>query len=352
MNYTTKFFLGANSYMDFVSYFRQLQEQSDSLQLLILKGGPGSGKSSLMKRVLEYALKKDHQVEIIPCASDPTSLDAVIDKTAHFAIMDGTSPHMEDPSVPGALHHIMYTGDLWDTTLLEKSKDKIYALNERIGDCHKGAGSYIKAAAALLKENYRYSSKFINKDFVNNFIRDIDFLIKPSERYIQKDRLLSGVSVGEIKFFDETIKSLADRVYIIEDKWGSCADYILKAIRHAAQLNGTPIIHCPCSVMPEKTDHIIIPSINTAFCTQNEFLSPVGSERLSADKLYYSMEDIAIMRQRLSDSKALLNNACALVKRAKLLHDDLEAYYVNAMDFSKMDGLFENIISRFYHLKD
>ena len=52
MKENPRFFLGANSKKGFVSYFDGLQEKSDSLQLLILKGGPGSGKSSLMKRVL------------------------------------------------------------------------------------------------------------------------------------------------------------------------------------------------------------------------------------------------------------------------------------------------------------
>ena len=96
MSSQIKFFLGANSNIDFVSYFRQLQEQKSSMQLLILKGGPGSGKSSLMKRLLGYAESRGHKTEIIPCASDPDSLDAFIDYTQNFAVMDGTSPHTEE----------------------------------------------------------------------------------------------------------------------------------------------------------------------------------------------------------------------------------------------------------------
>lgn len=343
-----KFFLGANSNMDFVSYFQQLQEQSDSMQLLILKGGPGSGKSSLMKRVLSYAEGKGHNLEIIPCASDPQSLDAVIDKTANFAIMDGTAPHTEDPSLPGALHHIMYTGDLWDCAQLNKNKDEIASVGTRIGDYHKAAGAYIKAASALLQENLRYSEKHINKAAVSKFINQALNNIPDGESGRESKRLLSAVTVGEIKTFNRTTETLADKIYIIEDKWGSAANYILKAILSHAKMKGAQIINCPCSIMPEKTDHIIFPEMRTAFCTQSMGMVFPYGEKIPQDTFYTQMSDIALMEKRFSQAGTLLDNACDMVKKAKLLHDDLEAFYVKAMDFSKTDALFENILNRFY----
>ena len=343
-----KFFLGANSNMDFVSYFQQLQEQSDSMQLLILKGGPGSGKSSLMKRVLSYAEEKGHNLEIIPCASDPQSLDAVIDKTANFALMDGTAPHTQDPFLPGALHHIMYTGDLWDCEQLNKNKDEIASVSARISDYHKAAGAYIKASSILLQENRRYSAKQINRTTASKFINQALNVIGEGGSGREVKRLLSAVTVGEIKNFSRTVEALADKIYIIEDKWGSAANYILKTILSHARMKGAQIIHCPCSIMPEKTDHIIFPEIRTAFCTQSMGIIFPNGERISQDTFYTQMSDVSLMEKRFSQAGTLLDNACAMVKKAKLLHDDLEAFYVKAMDFSKTDALFENILYRFY----
>ncbi|MBQ2889276.1 MAG: hypothetical protein IJE41_02360 [Clostridia bacterium] len=343
-----KFFLGANSHINFVSYFKQLQEQSDSMQLLILKGGPGSGKSSLMKRVIKYALKKNHEVEIIPCASDPNSIDAFIDKTADFAMMDGTAPHTEDPSLPGANHHILYTGDLWDTAYLYKYASEIKSLNGRIGDYHKGAGSYIKAASALLYENLLYSKKYINKSAITSFANEICKSLSTGNYKDEKVRLLSAVSVGEIKYFKETLPLLADKIFVIEDDFGGVADFLMKNIKHTAEYNGTQIISCPCSIMPEKTDHIIIPDAKIAVVTQNRFLPIDFGEKKSAEKFYCKMPDRLLLEARQSDAQKLLGKACTLVKEAKLLHDDLEDIYKNAMDFSGMDGFFEDIIKKFY----
>ena len=38
----------------------------------------------------------------------------------------------------------------------------------------------------------------------------------------------------------------------------------------------------------------------------------------------------------------------SLVKKAKDVHDELEAFYKEAMDFGKTDEIFESTISRFY----
>lgn len=318
------------------------------MQLLILKGGPGSGKSSLMKRVIKYALEKNHEVEIIPCASDPNSIDAFIDKTADFAMMDGTAPHTEDPSLPGANHHILYTGDLWNTAYLYKYASEIKSLNGRIGDYHKGAGSYIKAASALLYENLLYSKKYINKSAITSFANEICKSLSTGNYKDEKVRLLSAVSVGEIKYFKETLPLLADKIFVIEDDFGGVADFLMKNIKHTAEYNGTQIISCPCSIMPEKTDHIIIPDAKIAVVTQNRFLPIDFGEKKSAEKFYCKMPDHLLLEARQSDAQKLLGKACTLVKEAKLLHDDLEDIYKNAMDFSGMDGFFEDIIKKFY----
>ena len=46
--------------------------------IMVMTGGPGTGKSSFMKFVAKSALEKGIKTEIFPCSSDPDSLDAVI----------------------------------------------------------------------------------------------------------------------------------------------------------------------------------------------------------------------------------------------------------------------------------
>ena len=344
----TKFFLGANSNIDFVSYFGQLHGQNSSMQLLILKGGPGSGKSSLMKRIADFAEKKAHRLEIIPCASDPSSLDAVIDYTANFAVMDGTSPHTEDPTLPGVYHHILYTGDLWDCSKLYDKREDISKLSAQISDCHKGAGSYIKAASSLLGENMRYAEKFICREKAAKVINQIAEKINSGKKGGEEKRLLSALTVGELKVFSKTPHSLSDTIYVINDTWGAAADFILKGIYTLARLKEEPLIYCPCSLMPKKCDHLIFPESRISVLTGNNHLKFEGGETINGDKFYDEMPLVKDMEMRLASAEKLLPRACNLIKKAKKLHDDLEAYYVGAMDFSQMDKIFDSVINRFY----
>ena len=348
MSFDTKFFLGANSNTGFKSYFEQLQAKDNGLQLLILKGGAGSGKSSLMKRVLLFAAKKGHEVEIIPCASDPYSLDAVIDHTAHFAIMDGTSPHVLDPSLAGVKDHIIYTGDLWDIKKLRAKEKEAVTLSEKIADCHKSATAYIKSASSLLLENMSYAGKFIDRKKALSLAEKIINEAFTDTCGKERVRLLSAVSVGETVLFEKTPFILSDKVYVLCDRWGAAADFILKKIYFAAKEKNQEIIYCPCSIMSEKCDHLIFPESRISIVTENSFLTFGGGEKISLDGFYKEIPLYGNLVTRLATAEKILPLAESCVKEAKALHDELEKHYVEAMDFSGMEALFDKIIYHFY----
>ena len=68
------FYLGANSPTGFYSLYDQLLEPEQAETIYILKGGPGCGKSSLMRRVAQAMEEKGASVEYIACSGDPDSL--------------------------------------------------------------------------------------------------------------------------------------------------------------------------------------------------------------------------------------------------------------------------------------
>ncbi len=87
------YFLGANTPQGFVSRFDQLADASDGWRAFIVKGGPGTGKSTLMKRIISKVEERCPQIEMIHCSSDVDSLDGVIIPAIKTSIADGTAPH-------------------------------------------------------------------------------------------------------------------------------------------------------------------------------------------------------------------------------------------------------------------
>lgn len=88
-----RFFLGANSGEGFQSLYPQILDLHETHDFLILKGGPGAGKSTFMKRIARATEQAGTPVEYIYCSGDPDSLDAILLPECRTAIADGTSPH-------------------------------------------------------------------------------------------------------------------------------------------------------------------------------------------------------------------------------------------------------------------
>ena len=342
-----KFLLASKTKGGFVPLFDELRDPKSSKRLYIIKGGPGSGKSSLMKRVLKVLEDKKHSIEYIHCASDPSSLDAFIDYDAGIAMVDGTAPHIMDPGYPGAYDVIINMADCWDDMTLMQHKNKIILLSDTISICHHMATSCIASAAALLDSNMLYSKPYVKHDTVNDFIAKIIKKLEGSKIDKVKKRLLSAVSVGETVFFDETIEELSKSIYVIPDMWGATSHALLSELHRTASALETPQIVCYCSIRtPDKIDHIIFPSAGISVTTANDFHRVKDKKHIVIPDLMspipHTIEEQ--MSLHLNKAKELIDIACKHIKRAKLLHDDLEAFYINAMDFSKVDFIYDSII--------
>ena len=92
-----QYFLGANSPTGFYSLYDQLLPPEQASAIYILKGGPGCGKSTLMRRVAALAQEAGEPVECILCSGDPDSLDAIL--------LPGKRPLWWTAPPPMAQHH-------------------------------------------------------------------------------------------------------------------------------------------------------------------------------------------------------------------------------------------------------
>ncbi len=102
------YFLGANTPGGFYSLMDKLLDPSKARAIYILKGGPGCGKSTLMKKLGAWAEELGHTPEYIWCSGDPDSLDGVIFPDLGVAVADGTAPHGAAPK--GHTNHKKVSG--------------------------------------------------------------------------------------------------------------------------------------------------------------------------------------------------------------------------------------------------
>ncbi|MBO5981438.1 MAG: hypothetical protein J6Q24_03215, partial [Clostridia bacterium] len=83
----TEFFAGVNTEKGFCGYLEGYFNQGD--RVYIIKGTPGSGKSTLMKNLASDCEKMGFAVHRILCSSDPESLDGIYLPEKKRGIADG-----------------------------------------------------------------------------------------------------------------------------------------------------------------------------------------------------------------------------------------------------------------------
>lgn len=153
-----KVFPGGNTSGGFHSFYDYVIDQRDATKVFVIKGGPGVGKSTFMRRIGEAMLERGYDVEFHCCSSDNGSLDGLVIPAIRVALVDGTAPHVVDPKNQGAVDEIIHLGNHWNEKALRANKKKIIACNREIGRLFKRAYAYLAAAKIFLDEVKIYYS--------------------------------------------------------------------------------------------------------------------------------------------------------------------------------------------------
>jgi len=350
------FFLGANTPSGFVSKFDQLANPADGWRTYIIKGGPGCGKSTIIRRVA-HAFENDTNLEIIVCSSDADSLDGVIIPSKKICVVDGAHPHLLEPVYPGAVESIVDLTSCWNEETLHSCREEIISLTQNISRCYDYSCRYLAAAAALLGDSYRLALGCVNIPKLNGYLNRLsakELKQKSEKPGKEKVRFLTAVTNKGIIKHTDSAKKLAERIYLIGDEYGAVSRLMLHHIRAGALAGGYDVVSCYCPLAPfEKLEQLFIPELSLGFMTSNRFhnfdfeLSPyriINCQRFTEnEKLKDHKKRITFNRKAAAQ---MISQAHALLKEAKALHGELENYYSGATDFEKVDALTEKLLAK------
>lgn len=345
-----KIFPGANTSNGFYSYFDYIIPQ-DVNRIFCLKGGPGVGKSSLMKKVARDFAERGYDIEVFPCSSDPSSLDAVVIKKLKVVLLDATAPHIVDPKIPGAIDEIINFGDFWNNDNLESNKMEIVKCNKDISQCFQRAFKYLKAAEPIFYDMQSKNSDAVDFGRLNRFTEEfIEELFKGVENKeeLSVSRHLFGTAITPIGHIDYTNSLLQDakKIYYLAGKIGYGKTTFLKRVYDKAILKGlkVEVFHYP--LIPEKIESIMITDLGVAITTSSLFKDQdvINLNRFVDKEKVNSYKEELEIDEKIFDE--LINYSISNLKKAKSNHDIIENYYIPNMDFNKADKLKEQLMER------
>ena len=347
-----RFFLGANSPQGFYSLFDELEHPHESWHTFLVKGGPGCGKSSFLKKTAALYAASSPDMELCPCSSDPDSLDAVILPHQHLSLMDATAPHAREAAVPAVRHTILSFGDHLDGGRLQEKRREIEALCTSTPEYYKLAVSYLYGAQMFLQNSFEVACCAVDFEKIKGYARRFASRHFPQQDSAgcEKRRFLSSICSEGIVTLEETPALLCRKLYLIEDDCGAVTQALLSELRRLALDAGHEVISCFCPMAPkEKLEHLLIPSAGVGFLCSNHFhpMEHCGAVRKIHARRFQDQELMKLKKEHFHYNRraaeTLLEQAISLLKESRLLHDRLEELYVEAMNFPALEARFPQI---------
>lgn len=343
------YFLGSMTGHGFRSAFDDVIGNEDYFTY-ILKGGAGTGKSSLMKKVAAEFENSEHVIRY-RCSSDPDSLDAVVLTESGVVIVDGTAPHVYDPVIPGVCQKIINLGEYWDTEKLKANKDQIIEAIKSNKSMMDRARRFTAAISNVYSDTYQIGRECLLIKKFNAFITRFKKKLLPKGGHGKGEtayRQLSALTrYGHITF-NETLNDYFD-IYYINDEYYAATDLLLKSIASEATAKGYDIICCASQLFNNQNlEHILIPELGIALIGSNPMTNLIHEKGKAINMhRFYDKKSTAFKKSRLKlnalTCKSLSNEISNTLDNAKLIHDDIEKYYIDAMDFDKVNCAAEEI---------
>ncbi|MCF6410806.1 PRK06851 family protein [Pseudalkalibacillus salsuginis] len=349
----TNYFASGNTARGFYSLYESCLDGLD--RLFILKGGPGTGKSSLMKAIGYEWNDKGYDIEFLHCSSDNDSIDGVIIPCLKVGIVDRTAPHVIEPKYPGAIEEYVNLGTAWDSTVLEANRKEIKKLNDNIANTYDEAYSYFAKALVVHDEwekIYIETMDFTKADQLTTELIGELFAGKSLNKGAKVVHRFLGAATpkGAVDFIPNLTEDIYKR-YFIKGRPGSGKSTLLKKVAATAEDKGFDVEIYHCGFDPNSLDMVIIRELGIAIfdsTAPHEYFPDRENDEIvdmykrtitpGTDEKY-ATELLDITQRYTSNMKS----AIQCLAEVKEYHDELESYYIKAMDYGIVENLKDEI---------
>lgn len=334
------YFPGGNTAEGFCSHFGDILPAPMRRRMFYLKGGPGVGKSTLMRRVGEAAEKAGLEVEYFHCSSDPDSLDAVCLPQKGAALMDGTAPHVYDPVAPGARDTLVSLGDFLDEAALRSHIEDILNLQKAISGrfrrcyCYLGGAQKVLEAARPGQEDPRRAHELV-AEWADTL---------PLRGGKGSIRRLFGSAYTPKGHVDLAARMELKRRVTVDCPFGLDAGMLMAEAARQAAARGLHAVALMDPLCPKRISHVILPAHGIGLLSGRRGPTEQG-EWLDTERLFQMQEEAE--KEQSFDRNAyelLIQRAIEQLSAAKKLHDELESHYVGHMDFLKWQTMLDRIL--------
>lgn len=335
-----QFFASSNSMMGFHSYFNDIYDPIKLKKIYIIKGGPGTGKSSTMK-ALGDMFEKKYECEYFLCSSDPRSLDGIIIGNT-VAVLDGTSPHITEAKYPKAVEVLIDNAVAISDDVTE-CRNKIIELTNEKSKFYRYAYTYLKAAGELKSEQIKKIRTKVDETKLDSAIdRYFKQSLKKGKCYTSTIRLTEGITpsgVHKTKAFE----AMSDQRAIIVNGRGY-EEIVFDALIKKAKEYDLDTVLSYDPLIPHSINGLYFKDSSVcavSYCKEIHGEVDYDEYKVINFERFINRADLNELKPNLKFAEkcieSLIEEAVANLSLASKVHKELENIYIKYTDYSKID---------------
>lgn len=333
-----RYFLGNNTAYGFLGNYES--ELAGVRKVILLKGGPGTGKSTILKKVASEAKAGGMDYELWYCSGDPASLDGVYIKQLDTAIVDATAPHATGADYP-MIKDFLY--DLASSLSPEKLKEFRPEIEKLLKDKKQyfmRAYQHLKVALCHLHNQIQLEMQGLKVENIRAYASVLASELREKAGSALKKRKLFTHAIspkGENVYYDH----LRDKtVYRVE---GSDASKKVFFDELARLTDGNTVILNPLD--PDTVDGIV--AGGSAVVSDVGHLKNNVAENINL-RVYENAKNTSAIEEEKNGVTMHIAFAEEQLDGARESHLGAEKYFISAMDFENNERIYQDIRKRIF----
>lgn len=281
-------FASSNTCQGFRTFIPELVQKLQSV--FVLKGAPGSGKSTFIRLLGEELADKGYEIEFWISSVDSMNPEGVYIPQLQAAVINGSGIKAIDPSYPGATGFFINLGEHTDIMPDYQDRQQVIDLMDQFNHHHQQAIAYLQDASRVKENVSQACSDYINQKQLQVMARQLlEEMIpeKPSEQHY----FASAVTPeGMINYLDEG-SSRCRRRYILKGPVGWGASELIGQLAQRAGEKGYGVEFYHCGLDAKSLLMVVIPGLELAIIDAGDIQLSIKPWDIVVDLTGYLADD-------------------------------------------------------------